>query len=454
MLHHLVEQPGGGLEDVLAVVEDEQQLAAPQVLDDRLLDREALALPHPQRDRHRVADRPVVVERRQLAEPGAVGEAGLLAGGALDGEPRLADPTDPGQRDERALAEGGDDPGHVGLPADEAGDPPGQVAHGRGGGGWRGARRCGVGRGGGDLDGRHGPGVARQDPLVDLAKPGPGVRAQFVAQPAAHLLVGVEGVGLPAAADLGEHELAGQALVERVGAEGGGDLDDQVPVPPRAQCGVVAVQGDREALGAQRGAQVREPRGVDRGERLPAPEAQRPVVERRGVRGPVGGAGLGDQLPEPVEVHRRRVGREHVTPGAAGDADTGDVGQEVPQAGHVGREGVAGPVRGLVRPHPVDEPVDRDGTAHVDEQRREDAALPGVPGVELVAVEPDVDVAQQPELDGHSRPPPRAASGSQDTRSYSSDGSLTRGFHARPGDAERCRRTVGASGGPPRRRTR
>ena len=180
----------------------------------------------------------------------------------------------------------------------------GRLPHGRGGepvaGGSVGARRRGPRRP------APGAGVARQDLLVHLPQRGSGVRAQLLAQPAAHLPVGVQRVGLPTAAELGEHELAGQALVERVVAQGHGELDEQVAVPSGRQCGVVAVQADREALGGQRRREDREPRGVDRRERLPAPERrapgrsapQRPRAGRpRGPRRPAAGSGAGPPTP-------------------------------------------------------------------------------------------------------------------------------------------------------------
>ena len=91
------------VEDVLAVVHDEQQLARPQILDHGLLDAEALLLLQPQRRGDGVAHRGAVVERRELAEPHAVAEAVLLARCDLEREPGLADAADPGQGHQRAL---------------------------------------------------------------------------------------------------------------------------------------------------------------------------------------------------------------------------------------------------------------------------------------------------------------------------------------------------------------
>ena len=113
MPHDLVEQPRGRVQDVLAIVHDQQQLACPQILDDGLLDAEALLLLQPQSRRDGMAHRGAVVERREFADTHAVTEAVLLARCGLEGEPGLADAADPGQRDQRALAQGGGNAQHL-----------------------------------------------------------------------------------------------------------------------------------------------------------------------------------------------------------------------------------------------------------------------------------------------------------------------------------------------------
>jgi hypothetical protein len=84
---------------VLAVVEDDQEPALVDRVDDRLLrgHRGAVA---PQRRRHRRGHRVVVVEGAQQA-PAHQLRLGLRSH-HLSGEPRLADPADTGHRGERA----------------------------------------------------------------------------------------------------------------------------------------------------------------------------------------------------------------------------------------------------------------------------------------------------------------------------------------------------------------
>jgi hypothetical protein len=129
---HLVEQCGRLAENVLAVVEDEQHLTVPQILDHGLLDRRTLALLELQRGRNRMADGAAVLERRELAHPLTVGVPDLHAGRGFDRKPSLAHAPDAGERHHGTRTECGDDPLDGAVAADEARRPPGQVG-GRGG---------------------------------------------------------------------------------------------------------------------------------------------------------------------------------------------------------------------------------------------------------------------------------------------------------------------------------
>ena len=51
-------------------------------------------------------------------------------------------------------------------------------------------------------------------------------------------------------------------------------------------------------------------------------------------------------------------------------------------------------MRRLVRPHPIDQLVRRDGPVHVDEQGDEDAPLARMTDVEPLPVESSLDVAE------------------------------------------------------------
>ena len=226
---------------MLAVVHDQQQLARPQILDHRRLDAEALLLLQPQRRRDSVAHRCTVVERGEFAEPHAVAEALLVASGGLEGEPRLADAADAGQRHQRALGAGRP------LTRSTSRSRPTKLVARRG--------RSGVAA---EVAPTRRPAVRPQhwqsrSPSricwCTSRSGGLGIDAQLLDEPVAHLPVGVERVGLPAAAVLGEHQLPGQAFVERVGVQRRGELAEQLGVPSGAQRGVVAVQYDGKPFG-------------------------------------------------------------------------------------------------------------------------------------------------------------------------------------------------------------
>jgi hypothetical protein len=59
--------------------------------------------------------------------------------------------------------------------------------------------------------------VTVEDLLVRSAQSRAGFNAQLVYEPVAHLPVGVERVGLPSTAVLGNHQLTGHAFIQRIG---------------------------------------------------------------------------------------------------------------------------------------------------------------------------------------------------------------------------------------------
>ena len=75
---------------MLAVVEDEQELARGQFRGDRIDQGAAGERPQVERLRDRVGHACAFTDRVELDEDGAVGERVLAAPGELEGEPRLA----------------------------------------------------------------------------------------------------------------------------------------------------------------------------------------------------------------------------------------------------------------------------------------------------------------------------------------------------------------------------
>ena len=91
-------QLGGGVEQMLTVVQHHQHLAGPQEVDDRLGQAHLRALDHPQGDRHHLGQLVAAGRRGQLAQPRPVGEARQQLGRHLQRQAGLAHPADPGQR--------------------------------------------------------------------------------------------------------------------------------------------------------------------------------------------------------------------------------------------------------------------------------------------------------------------------------------------------------------------
>ena len=256
------------------------------------------------------------------------------------------------------------------------------------------------------------PLVTIEDPLVHLAQRGAGINAQLLDKPLTHQPIGLERPCLPAAAVLGEHQLSRQAFVQWVRLRRHHELTEQVRVPPRLQRGVVAIQCDRNPFRFNGIAHVVDPRCVKRCERLAAPQPERAVEEGRGL-GSIGGrSGLRCDIAEPVDVHRQCIGHQHVAAALADDPHVGAV-QHLTQSRYVCREGVARPVRKVVRPDPIDQLVGRDRIVDVDQQRHEDTSLACVPDVEATPIKQSLDVAEQPEFRSHpvQRLPGRRATG-------------------------------------------
>jgi hypothetical protein len=120
----LVNERGGGVDDVLAVVEDQQDLARRQEVDE--LDRRPSgpgAQGHAGKadgSRHGAGDHLRVGDRCEIREEDAVREPFEQARRRLDRQSRLPASTDPGQRDQAANVELLLHRGDVDVPADES----------------------------------------------------------------------------------------------------------------------------------------------------------------------------------------------------------------------------------------------------------------------------------------------------------------------------------------------
>ena len=101
---------------------------------------------------------------------------------------------------------------------------------------------------------------------------------------------------------------------------------------------------------------------------------------------------------EPVEIHALRVDGQDVAAGPALDLHLGGGVDGPAQPGEIAVERAGGPLRGIRTPHPVDQLVNRDRAAGLDEQHPEHAALPSMPEDDRPAVDPGLHRAEHPEL--------------------------------------------------------
>jgi hypothetical protein len=104
-LQHGPRELGRSLDDVLAVVEDEQRALRLQVRGQRLQQRAVRLGAHAEQLRRLADDERRVADRRQVDEPDAVGERGQLRGGDLEREPCLAEAAHAEQRHQAGRAE-------------------------------------------------------------------------------------------------------------------------------------------------------------------------------------------------------------------------------------------------------------------------------------------------------------------------------------------------------------
>ena len=162
-------------------------------------------------------------------------------------------------------------------------------------------------------------GIPIEDLLVHLPQCRAGVGTQLLDEPLTHRAIGLQRLGLPAAAELGNHQLPGQAFVQGVVVLHRGDVQQQFAVASGAQTGVIAVEGYREPLSLPRGADIVNPRGVERRERITAPQRQCFSEQCVGFGRIRGSAGLACQLTEAMQIDRCRIDRQHISARLAGD---------------------------------------------------------------------------------------------------------------------------------------
>ena len=205
--------------------------------------------------------------------------------------------------------------------------------------------------------------LVAQDAALELADRRAGLEPELLAEAAAQVLVGVQGVGLSPGAVLRRHQLGGEPLVQRVGLDRLLELGDDL-AGPAADLALEQLvhRGEPPLVELHRTGHER--RAVPKVEERLAPPlrrarraAWRPPARRR--RRPV--------LPaDRSRTHRRRPasrdGVEAVPGGLAADG-VGGSAEGAPQAGHVDLHRLARAGLRPLRPQAVDQLVDRDDPA-------------------------------------------------------------------------------------------
>ena len=149
-----------------------------------------------------------------------------------------------------------------------------------------------------------------EDRLVELVQLGAGLDPELLDEHLARVAVGLQRVGLAAAAVQREHQLRVQPLAPRVLAGELLELADQLGVAPGGQVGLDAHLHGREALLLQpRDLGRRERRRGELGQRRPAPQLQRLAQLRGRVLAASGRQRLGGRRRPGARSARRRARR-------------------------------------------------------------------------------------------------------------------------------------------------
>ena len=216
--------------------------------------------------------------------------------------------------------------------------------------------------------------VLAQDRPLELLQGRGRLDPELLDERAPAVTVGLERLGLSARAVQSNHQLAAQALAERLLADERLELADERSVTAEGELGLdPPFEPDQPQLvePADRRARKRLVREV--GERRPAPESECVAKTLRRHRGLVR-LGLVEQAREAVEVELVRPGPEHVA-GRPRLEPFRRAAESLPELrdAHLQRGHARG--RRAFRPELVEQPVARDDLVRVQEQEREQRPL-------------------------------------------------------------------------------
>ncbi len=426
----VIDEDGGGIHDVLAVVDQQQHAAPGQERDEPVAEvsgRDGTIHRHAKgvgdRDRHLIGG----VHRRQTHAEGTVRIVRGRADDGGQGQGGLPGASGTNEGEQSCAAEELGDGVQLVVAADQRADHVGQVrrrravlvgaglvsrhreVNGRGPCRRRiGCRRCrrSCWAGGHVPRGAEG-GVLAQHPLVQRPQGHRRFKAEGLGEDLPGAGVHVEGVGLPAAAVQRQHQQPGERLRRRILGDDGFEVGDDFPVPAQRQRHLRAFGHGRHPELGQAGGFGHGPLfDCEVAERVTAPQREGVVVGlhvgrvHTAVVGCVRGgrARVADAIGEVERVHSRGVDGGAVPGRLAGDDVADPHGLEgAPQLGHANLQRVHRVDRQRrFRPQPVDEHGGRDGAAGVEEELGEQRAFGGAGKLHGCAVDTDLHRPEQP----------------------------------------------------------
>jgi hypothetical protein len=227
---------------------------------------------------------------------------------------------------------------------------------------------------GAHLPGGHERRVVAEDPLFELAELRAGFDAQLVREVAPHLLVGAEGVGLPATAIQREHQLRPEPLVEGMGGRGVFQLRSRLACTAQLQQGVEPALQRLDVQGLETGRLVVRP--ADTGElsqRRSPPQRQCRLEHRQPARRVGLRAGRRHVPLEAVGIDLHEGDLEHIAarPGLEGHPVAA---QQLAELGHVRLHGPRRTLTVAFAPQLGDEPVSAQRLPGVNHQAGEEPA--------------------------------------------------------------------------------
>jgi hypothetical protein len=222
--------------------------------------------------------------------------------------------------------------------------------------------------------------IVAKDALFQVGEGAAGIQPLLVGEHGAEPAGRGEGVVLASRPVEGEHEVGGQPLAQRVRGHVGGELVDEISVPPHGQLQFGEALDGREPPVLQPRAGRLDEVGAHVGERLPPPQRQRGAESAGGLLG-LGIADaprLGDAGSELLQVELARLGTDHVPrrPGRQ-HVRRSRRPQHPPEAGDRGVDlGTRGVRRGRA-PDRADETLRADHGAGVQQQVGQHRPVPG-----------------------------------------------------------------------------